>query len=388
MTRQIRYSSLALAFFYQLFSRAQPITATSHLPDEFQRRLTALRQHSAAELRSKCFQALAYIAVGVAWLFLVWDWTVKPVIKLYPIVATTLSPVLRTTSRGYREYLDRHLRDVLRLVLQAIEHNARTIAGALRLQRNETDKDFDAGSSATLQGSTLQGSTMGDDGDYVCPWNDSRIFVESESSPSWSSGPEDSATSEEVAPSSQCQALILYPRLHVKILGSQMLTQEPKTPVRSVKPRPAFLTEPEPTATNTKPPPTFRDSITLRKKQLVQGASDEYHAHVIRRKPKIKQFKDPPSPPPTPTLEAYTTTPGIYSKELEQTFGEEVFHGSGSPNARRSRVMGMAERSVSASKVAPPSAASSPVVIDATPPLTPLSEDDLTDGNNCLISID
>lgn len=76
--------------------------------------------------------------------------------------------------------------------------------------------------------------------------------------------------------------------------------------------------------------PLFRDSITLRHEQFSKGHSDDDQKRIVLPKtPRVKQVRETRVHTP-PTLESYATTPGKYSKDLEQEFGD-IFFGSSSP---------------------------------------------------------
>ena len=81
------------------------------------------------------------------------------------------------------------------------------------------------------------------------------------------------------------------------------------------------------------PPPKphlIPDSITLRHKQLSKNnySEDPRKPFILLRSPKVKQVKETRIHTP-PTLKAYETTPGKYSKDLQHEFGEIYF---GSPS--------------------------------------------------------
>ncbi|KAL8726315.1 MAG: hypothetical protein Q9181_006095, partial [Wetmoreana brouardii] len=112
--------------------------------------------------------------------------------------------------------------------------------------------------------------------DYVCPWNDSSIYVMTESSvfenneaakidatahqmPAEDHCLEAVTSSEDsTLPRNPCQALVLYKKLGVNGPG----------------PKAGSMTESEPNVTPIKLP-TFRDSITLRHEQLDRDRSDK-----------------------------------------------------------------------------------------------------------------
>ncbi|KAI4249040.1 MAG: hypothetical protein LQ352_005747 [Teloschistes flavicans] len=272
---------------------------------------------TAVELGSICLYSLGYVAFTAVWVIILWEVVVIPATKFYRLLVDISGPATQAISRLYRVYLDPLIREALR--------------GLRRSGHQEDLQALTDQSSDKESPSTYEDSTNGDNKDCSSPRNDSGIFVDSESSSSKTDGTEELAASEEIAsPPAQCQALMLYPRLHVNMPFSSG-------------------TSPEPGVTPSTPPQKFRDSITLRKEQLAGDAVVAHRVSVVTRRPRVRQFKDPPSPPKNPTLEQYTTTPGKYSKDLEEEFGD-LFFGQSSPS------------SVSSPRRMPQSAASSPSI--------------------------
>lgn len=269
-------------------------------------------------------------------MIILWEVVVIPATKFYRLLVDISGPATQAISRLYRVYLDPLIREALRgLRRSGHQEDLQALTGrkipfsqahAHSAKRGVLDQSSDKESP-----STYEDSTNGDNKDCSSPRNDSGIFVDSESSSSKTDGTEELAASEEIAsPPAQCQALMLYPRLHVNMPFSSG-------------------TSPEPGVTPSTPPQKFRDSITLRKEQLAGDAVVAHRVSVVTRRPRVRQFKDPPSPPKNPTLEQYTTTPGKYSKDLEEEFGD-LFFGQSSPS------------SVSSPRRMPQSAASSPSI--------------------------
>ncbi|KAL8634892.1 MAG: hypothetical protein Q9228_007561 [Teloschistes exilis] len=318
------------------------------------------------ELQSKCVNVLGYIAVASIWMILLWEWVINPAIKCYRLFVEIYDLVVEMISRFFWLYLYPLIRKKPRRSSQSGHQEdfqaltGREIpsfqAAAHLAKRAVSDQNSDEGSSTTYKD-----STDGDNRDQLCPFNDSGVFIDSESTHNNTDGTEKLAPSEEPAPPpAQCQALIKYPRLSIK------------TP---------FLKEtpPQPADSPSRPPPTkFRDSITLRKEQLADdAATGARQISVVRRRPRVHQFKDPPSPPKTPTLNQYTISPGQYSKDLEEEFGD-LFLGQVSPRSSQySRKSSMTDdRSVSSPRRLPSSALSSPVITEEPCGLVDDGEDD------------
>lgn len=324
------------------------------------------------ELQSKCINVLGYIAVFSIWMILLWEWVINPAIKCYRLLVEIYNLVVEIISRFFwlslypliRKEPRRPSQSGRQEDLQALTGRATPFfqAAAHLAKRVVSDQNSDEGSSTTYKD-----STDGDNRDQLGPFNDSGVFIDSESTHNRSDRTEKLAPSEKPAPPpAQCQAMMLYPKLHIKM---PLLKETP----------------PQPADSPSKPPLTkFRDSITLRKEQLAgDAATDARQISVVRRRPRVHQFKDPPSPSKTPTLNQYTISPGRYSKDLEEEFGD-LFLGQGSPRSSRySRKSSMTDdRSVSSSRRLPSSALSSPVITEEPCGLV----DD--EGDDSLIVID
>ncbi|KAI4200501.1 MAG: hypothetical protein LQ350_003871 [Teloschistes chrysophthalmus] len=311
-----------------------------------------------ADLRLKCINFLGYIAVFVIWIILLWEWVVSPSIRYYQLMVQFSVLVIEMISRFYWLYLDPLVRERPRRPSQSDHQDIAFFQAAARrarrAKRGVPDQNSDQGSSTTYKD-----STDGDSKVQLGPFNDSGIFVDSESSPTKSEGAQELGASEEmIAPPALCKALMLYPKLHVTM------------PVLNETP-------PQPTPSPSKTPPKFRDSITLRKEQLATDAViDTNRVTVVRRRPRVRQFKDPPSPPKTPTLNQYTISPGRYSKDLEEEFGD-LYLRQGSPRSRYSRKSSTTtERSVSSPRRMPSSSVSSPLITEEPCDLVDNEDDD------------
>ncbi|KAL9580870.1 MAG: hypothetical protein Q9212_004237 [Teloschistes hypoglaucus] len=316
------------------------------------------------ELQSQGINCLGYVAVFTIWIIVLWEWVVSPSVKYYRLVVDVSVLVIEMMSRFYWLYLDPLVRERHRRPsrsshqedLQALTGIEMPFFQATTRSANGSvpDQNSDQGSSTTYKD-----STDGDNRDQLGPFNDSGIFLDPDSSPTKMEGGQKLAASEETtAPPPQSQALIIYPRMHVTMPS---LNETPPQPIASLS----------------KPPKPFRDSITLRKEQLASDAIiDANRVCIVRRRPRVRQFKDPPSPPKTPTLNQYTISPGRYSKDLEEEFGD-LYLGQGSPSSRYSRKSSTTERSVlSSPRRIPSSAVSSPVITEEPCELVDEGEDD------------
>ncbi|KAL9596530.1 MAG: hypothetical protein Q9179_004579, partial [Wetmoreana sp. 5 TL-2023] len=308
----------------------------------------------AVELSSKCLHALGYLAVFLTWVILLREWIINPATKLYRLLAKIIDQASGAVSEWYEIYLDSPLYDLLQGVAHALTCLVQIVPEFLALKTREylpaarstastntaapllryhnadantptppdpetSDPEPDQASSATPKHGTM---VKGED--YVCPWNDSGIYVVTESSVIENNETEQegatagrmstkdhclegvTASQESTLPGNSCQALVLY-----------------KAPdVNGLLRKTTSMMESEPNVTPSKPL-TFRDSITLRHEQLGRDHSDK-HRYIIpqRRTPKVKQSKETPTPEAPPTLLSYSTTPGKYSKDLEKEFAD------------------------------------------------------------------